>query len=53
MATAGIAVGATAPAIEWKMNPFNGGFNPGTKIGQVIFLEKTKGHPDGKQFDLS
>ncbi len=50
MANAG---GAAASEIEWKTNPFNGNFNPGTKTGQVIFIEKTKGHPDGKRFDLS
>ncbi len=53
MATAGTTVGAKAPAIKWKTNPFNGDFNPAMKTRQVIFLEKTKGHPNGKQFDLS
>ena len=34
---------ATAPTIEWKTDPFQGKFNPGTKTGHQIFLEKTKG----------
>ncbi len=53
MAATGATGGAAAPEIEWKTNPFNGNFNPGTKTGQVIFLKKTKGLPDGKRFKLS
>ncbi len=47
------AGGALAPAVEWKMNPFQGDFNPGTTNGQKMLLERLKGHLDGKQFDLS
>ncbi len=38
---------------EWKTNPFHGNFNPGTKTGQQIFLEKTKGVADGTRYSLT
>lgn len=38
---------------EWKTNPFHGNFNPGTKTGQQIFLEKTKGNADGTRYSLT
>ena len=50
---AGINPGAGAPAVPpapvveevWKTTPFSGDFNPGTKLGNSIFIEKTKGIP--------
>ncbi len=45
------AGGAAAP-IEWKMNPFQGNFNPGTTNGQKMFIEWSKGHAEDKHFDL-
>ncbi len=44
---------AAPTPIEWKTNPFSSSFNPATKIGQQIFIEKTKGLPDGTRYDLS
>ncbi len=41
------------PTIEWKTNPFNGDFNPGTKTGQQIFIKKSKGPADGTRFELT
>ena len=46
----GIHPGAGAPAVPaapvvkevWKNTPFYGDFNPGTKLGNSIFIEKTK-----------
>ena len=35
------------------MAPDRGNFNPGTKHGQSIFLEKSKGLPEDKRLDLS
>ncbi len=49
-AGAGVAV-APAPEI-WKTNPYSGDFNPGTKLGQTIFAQKTKGLPEADRFDL-
>ena len=38
------AAGDVAPVEElWNTTPFSGDFNPGTKLGNSIFLEKTKG----------
>ena len=37
----------------WKTNPFKGDFNPGTKAGQQIFVEKTKGLPEADRMALS
>lgn len=43
-----------APTAEvWKSDPLQGDFNPGSKIGKDIFLEKTKGLPEDKQYDLT
>lgn len=44
---------AAAPAEIWKSNPLQGDFNPGTKLGKDIFLEKSKGLPENERFDLS
>ncbi len=44
---------ATAPATEWKVNPFHGNFNPATKTGQQIFLKKTEGLAEDKRLDLT
>ena len=41
-----------APADSWEVTQFHGNFNPGTKSGQLIFLEKTKGLPAEKSFEL-
>ena len=37
---------------EWKVNPTHGDFNPGTKLGTIIFQEKTQGLPSSERFDL-
>lgn len=42
-----------AATIEWKTDPFQGKFNPGTKSGQAIFLEKTKGLAEKDRLELS
>ena len=50
---AGINPGSGAPAVPpspvveevWKTTPFSGDFNPGTKLDNSIFIEKTKGIP--------
>ena len=41
------------PVIEWKTDPFQGKFNPGTKTGHQIFLEKTKGLAEKDKHELS
>ena len=58
--TAGGATGGTtggtpssAAPVIWKTNPFAGNFNPGTKIGHSIFLEKTKGLKEEDRYDLT
>ena len=38
---------------SWKTAPDRGNFNPGTQLGQKIFLEKSKGLPDGQKLDLT
>ena len=62
---AGIDPGAGAPAVPlahppdpvveevWKTTPFSGDFNPGTKLGNRIFIEKTKGLPESERPDLT
>ena len=58
---AGINRGAGAPAVSpasvveevWKMTHFSGDFNPGTKLGNIIFIEKTKGLPESVRLDLT
>ena len=48
MAEAALVAPAPAPVVApevWKTTPFSGDFNPGTKLGNSIFLEKTKGLP--------
>ena len=44
-----------APVVEevWKTTPFSGDFNPGTKLGNIIFIEKTKGLPESVRLDLT
>ena len=41
-----MAAAAAEPVVPvedvWKTTPFSGDFNPGTKLGSSIFLEKTK-----------
>ena len=38
------------PAQEvWKSDPLQGDFNPGSKLGKDIFLEKTKGLPESER----
>ena len=44
---------AAAPTIEWKTDPFQGKFNPGTKNGHQIFLEKTKGLAEKDKLEFS
>ena len=46
--------GAVAPVEDvWKTTPFSGDFNPGTKLGKSIFLEKTKGFFEANRVDLN
>ena len=40
-------------ADEWKSDPLQGDFNPGTKLGKDIFLEKTKGLPENERLELN
>ena len=42
-----------APVEVWKTAPDRGDFNPGTKHGQLIFNEKSKGLPEDKRLDLN
>ncbi len=42
---------ATTTPIKWKTNPFHGNFNPGTTNGQKMFIKRSKGHAEGKQFN--
>ena len=37
----------------WKTAPDRGNFNPGTRHGQMIFNEKSKGLPEDKRLDLT
>ena len=48
-----ITIMAAPAAIEWKTDPCHGNFNPGTKLGQSIFQEKTKGLPENSRLELS
>ena len=48
-----IPIMAAAANVEWKTDPCHGNFNPGTKIGQSIFQEKTKGLPEASRLELS
>ena len=58
---AGINPGAGAPAVPpapvvkevWKTTPLSGDLNPGTKLGNRIFIEKTKGLPESLRLDLT
>ena len=58
---AGINPGAGAPAVQpapvveeaCKTTPFSGDFIPGTKLGNSIFIEKTKGLPESVRLDLT
>ena len=44
-----------APVVEevWKTTPFSVDFNPGTKLGNIIFIKKTKGLPESVRLDLT
>ena len=56
---AGINPGAGASAVPpapvvkevWKTTPFSGNFYPGTKLGNRIFIEETKGLPESVRLD--
>ena len=48
-----ITIMAAPAAIEWKTDPCHGNFTPGTKLGQSIFQEKTKGLPENSRLELS
>ena len=51
---AAAVAGAVAPVEEvWKMTPFSGNFNPGTKLGNSIFLKKTKGLAEADRLELN
>ena len=57
----GINTGAGAPAVQpapvvkevWKKTPLSGNLNPGTKLGNSIFIGKTKGLPESVRLDLT
>ena len=49
----GGAGNVTAPVVVWTDNPFTSNFNPGTAVGQKIFLEKTKGLAAGDRLPLT
>ena len=54
-AAAVVVAPVAAPVVSsevWKTTPFAGDFNPGTKLGNSIFLEKTKGLPEADRMDL-
>ena len=38
---------------KWTENSFRSNFNPGTTVGQRIFIEKTKGLSDEKHVELT
>ena len=44
-----------APVVEevWKTTPISFDFNSGTKLGNSIFIEKTKGLPESVRLDLT
>ena len=42
-----------APAVVWRTAPDHGDINPGTKHGQTIFREITKGLPINQRLDLT
>ena len=52
---AGINAVPPAPVVKevWKTTPFSGDFNPGTKLGNIIFTEKTKGLPESVRLYLT
>ena len=41
-----------AAVTEWKTDPLHGNFNPTTKLGHQIYLEKTKGLPASECLEL-
>ena len=47
------APAVAAPVVIWNENPLTFNFNPGTVVGQKIFLEKTKGLATAGQLPLS
>mmetsp|Transcript_19321 Transcript_19321/g.34923 ORF Transcript_19321/g.34923 Transcript_19321/m.34923 type:complete len:132 (+) Transcript_19321:14-409(+) len=57
----GLAAGGAAALMSppparievWTENPLTGNFNPGTTLGQKIFLEKTKGLDADKRLALT
>ena len=52
--TAAAAAGTVALVEDvWITTPFSGNFNPGTKLGNSIFLEKTKGLSKDNSLDLN
>ena len=38
--------------VSWVVHPYQVDFNPGTKQGEAIFRNKTKGLKDDKRFTL-
>ena len=53
--TGGTGTGTAAVPVPevWKTTPYSGDFNPGTKHGNTIFTEKTKGLPEASRLDLT
>ena len=47
-----VPVAAPVIAKVWKITPYSGDFNPGTKLGNSIFVEKIKGLPEADRLDL-
>ena len=48
-----VAAPVVAAPVIWTDNPFTSDFNPGTTVGQKIFLEKMKGLPSGERLALT
>jgi hypothetical protein len=49
----GIGTETAVTAEVWKTTPYSGNFNLGTKHGNTIFVEKTKGLSEANQLDLA
>ena len=50
---AGTAATPPAPAVVWRTAPDHGDINPGTKHGQTLFMEITKGLPIDQRLELT
>ena len=52
-APAATGAGTTVATEVWKTTPYSGNFNPGTKHGNTIFVEKTKSLSEANWLDLT